>query len=330
LQNLLKRGQLTLPEWEKHFSKLWADATNAIGDDVMDNLPRKSPINMSSVSGARGNKSNITQLSGMRGLMGRPTQSKSKKEYQPSIIEVPIYSSFREGLNVSEFFISTHGVRKGLTDTALKTAESGYLTRRLVDVAQDVMIMEEDCHTDQSYYVEDIIDQKDNSMIEKFYDPDSGEISLAGKDVKDLQCKGYRNLFSYLPQNAPAFSGTIRDVLNYSDEKPHSDEELNSELQTVGLDKDVEKLGGLDHQIGYNGETLSGGQRQKLGIARMLLSDKEYVLLDEATSALDPEATLSISDKILLVDKGKILAEGTHQELLKKVPFYAQLVKEVA
>ena len=170
LQNLLKRGQLTLPEWEKHFSKLWADTTNAIGDDVMNNLPRKSPINMSSVSGARGNKSNFTQLAGMRGLMGRPTQSKSKKEYQPSIIEVPIYSSFREGLNVSEFFISTHGVRKGLTDTALKTAESGYLTRRLVDVAQDVMIMEEDCHTDQSYYVEDIIDMKDNSIIEKFYD----------------------------------------------------------------------------------------------------------------------------------------------------------------
>ena len=147
LQNLLKRGQLTLPEWEKHFSRLWADTTNAIGDDVMDNLPRKSPINMSSVSGARGNKSNFTQLAGMRGLMGRPTQSKSKKEYQPSIIEVPIYSSFREGLNVSEFFISTHGVRKGLTDTALKTAESGYLTRRLVDVAQDVVVNEEDCGT---------------------------------------------------------------------------------------------------------------------------------------------------------------------------------------
>ncbi len=193
------------------------------------------------------------------------------------------------------------------------------------------------------------------NLIEKFYDPDSGEISMAGNDVKDLQCRGYRSLFSYLPQNAPAFSGTIRDALNYSDGKAHSEEELNAVLQIVGLDKDVEQLGGLDHPIGYNGETLSGGQRQKLGIARMLLSDKEYVLLDEATSALDPEATLSISqkideafagktqilvahdlstvrnaDKILLVDKGKILAEGTHQELLNKVPFYAQLVKEVA
>ena len=177
LQNLLRRGQLTLPEWEKHFSQLWSDATNAIGDDVMNNLARKSPISMSFTSGARGNKSNFTQLAGMRGLMGRPTQSKSKKEYQPSIIEVPIYSSFREGLNMSEFFISTHGVRKGLTDTALKTAESGYLTRRLVDVAQDVMIMEEDCHTDQRYYVEDVVDQKDNSIIEKFYDRIVGRYS---------------------------------------------------------------------------------------------------------------------------------------------------------
>ena len=185
LQNLLKRGQLTLPEWEKHFSRLWAETTNAIGDDVMNNLPRKSPINMSSVSGARGNKSNFTQLSGMRGLMGRPTQSKSKKEYQPSIIEVPIYSSFREGLNVSEFFISTHGVRKGLTDTALKTAESGYLTRRLVDVAQDVMIMEEDCHTDKGYYVEDIVDIKNNAIIEKFYDRIVGR--YAKEQISDPQ-----------------------------------------------------------------------------------------------------------------------------------------------
>ena len=194
LQNLLNRGQLTPPEWEKHFSELWAVTKDQIGDEVMNNLPRKSPINMMAVSGARGNKSNFTQLSGMRGLMGRPTQSKSKKEYQPSIIEVPIYSSFREGLNVSEFFISTHGVRKGLTDTALKTAESGYLTRRLVDVAQDVIIMEDDCHTDLGYYVEAVIDQKDNSIIEKFpdriigryakenvVDPVSGEL-IVGED----------------------------------------------------------------------------------------------------------------------------------------------------
>ena len=170
LHTLLERGLLTPPEWEKHFSKLWEDTKNVIGDEVMKNLPRKSPINMMAVSGARGNKSHFTQLAGMRGLMGRPVQSKSKKEYQPSIIEVPIYSSFREGLNVSEFFISTHGVRKGLTDTALKTAESGYLTRRLVDVAQDVIIQEDDCHTDRGYWVEDIVDAKDNQTIESLYE----------------------------------------------------------------------------------------------------------------------------------------------------------------
>ena len=96
----------------------------------------------------------------MRGLMARPTQSKSRKEYQPSIIEVPIYSCFREGMSVSEFFISTHGVRKGLTDTALKTAESGYLTRRLVDVAQEVIIGEEDCGTERGYLVKNIYEDK--------------------------------------------------------------------------------------------------------------------------------------------------------------------------
>jgi DNA-directed RNA polymerase beta' subunit len=102
-----------------------------------------------------------------------------ERKYATSIFEVPIYSSFRHGLNVSEFFISTHGVRKGLTDTALKTAESGYLTRRLVDVAQDVMISEEDCGTDRFEVVEDIVDRKTNTVIEALYD------RLVGRTVKE-------------------------------------------------------------------------------------------------------------------------------------------------
>ncbi|MEG0563633.1 DNA-directed RNA polymerase subunit beta', partial [Anaerorhabdus sp.] len=179
LAALLKRGRLTPAEWERHFSKLWDDIKGEIGRKVMESLPRMNPINMMAVSGARGNASHFTQLAGMRGLMARPTQSKSKKEYQPSIIEVPIYSCFREGLNVSEFFISTHGVRKGLTDTALKTAESGYLTRRLVDVAQDVIVNEEDCGTDRGYLVETIVDRKNNSVIEGLYD------RLVGRYAKD-------------------------------------------------------------------------------------------------------------------------------------------------
>lgn len=170
LMRLYKRGRLTAREWERHLTQLWDNVKLQIGDELMENLPRKNPINMMAISGARGNRSHFTQLAGMRGLMAKPTQSKSKKEYTASIIEVPIYSSFREGLNVSEFFISTHGVRKGLTDTALKTAESGYLTRRLVDVAQDVIINEEDCGTDRGYLVEEIIDRKTNSVIEGLYD----------------------------------------------------------------------------------------------------------------------------------------------------------------
>ena len=170
LNELRDRGLLTPQEWERAFSDLWDKVKNTVGDTLMTSLPRMNPINMMAVSGARGNKNHFTQLAGMRGLMARPTQSKSRKEYQPSIIEVPIYSCFREGMSVSEFFISTHGVRKGLTDTALKTAESGYLTRRLVDVAQEVIITEEDCGTEKGYLVEDIVDERNNSMIEKFYD----------------------------------------------------------------------------------------------------------------------------------------------------------------
>ena len=170
LMKLHKRGLLTEQEWEKQLMDLWDGIKNTIGDELMSSLPKKNPINMMSVSGARGNKSHFTQLAGMRGLMGKPTQAKSAKGYQSTIIEVPIYSNFREGLNVSEFFISSHGIRKGLTDTALKTASSGYLTRRLVDVAQDVVVGEGDCGTSEGYEIAAIFDRKEKNEVEKLYD----------------------------------------------------------------------------------------------------------------------------------------------------------------
>ncbi|MFV0255553.1 MAG: DNA-directed RNA polymerase subunit beta' [Erysipelotrichaceae bacterium] len=179
LERMFQKGMLTPQEKERHLSKIWDTAKNEIGDSLMSELERKNPINIMAVSGARGNKSHFTQLAGMRGLMARPTQSKSKKEYQPSIIEVPIYSSFREGLNVSEFFVSTHGVRKGMTDTALKTAESGYLTRRLVDVTQDVIVYEDDCGSDVGYLAQEVVDKKNNTVVEKLYD------RLEGRFVRD-------------------------------------------------------------------------------------------------------------------------------------------------
>ena len=184
LKRLQRKGMLTMEEWERHLNKLWADVKDDIVGELMANLPRKNPINMMATSGARGNTSNFTQLAGMRGLMAKPGSGKGRSgEYVPSIIEVPIYSCFREGLNVSEFFISTHGVRKGLTDTALKTAESGYLTRRLVDVAQDVIIKEEDCGTDKGYWVETLMDRKTNTVIEPLMDRLVGRYSK--QDVTD-------------------------------------------------------------------------------------------------------------------------------------------------
>ena len=184
LKRLQRKGMLTMEEWERHLNKLWADVKDDIVGELMANLPRKNPINMMATSGARGNTSNFTQLAGMRGLMAKPGSGKGRSgEYVPSIIEVPIYSCFREGLNVSEFFISTHGVRKGLTDTALKTAESGYLTRRLVDVAQDVIVKEDDCGTDKGYWVETLMDRKTNTVIEPLMDRLVGRYSK--QDVTD-------------------------------------------------------------------------------------------------------------------------------------------------
>ena len=177
LRELHRRGVLTTREWERHLTRLWDGIKDEIGNKLVSDLPRANPINMMVLSGARGNVGQLTQLSGMRGLMAKPTQSNRGDQHSISIIEVPIYSSFMEGLNVSEFFISTHGVRKGLTDTALKTAESGYLTRRLVDVAQDVIVTEEDCGTDNAYMVEALVDRKENTIIEEFGDRIVGRFS---------------------------------------------------------------------------------------------------------------------------------------------------------
>ncbi|GEN55192.1 DNA-directed RNA polymerase subunit beta' [Halobacillus faecis] len=135
-----RRGLITEEERYDRVIEIWSAAKDDIQNRLMKSLNPRNPIFMMSDSGARGNASNFTQLAGMRGLMANPAGR---------IIELPIKSSFREGLTVLEYFISTHGARKGLADTALKTADSGYLTRRLVDVAQDVIVREDDCGTDR-------------------------------------------------------------------------------------------------------------------------------------------------------------------------------------
>jgi len=132
------RGLITEQERKERVIDLWTSATEEVGNAMVDNLDTLNPIYMMANSGARGSFKQISQLAGMRGLMSNP---------KGEIIDEPIRANFMEGLSVLEFFISTHGARKGLADTALRTADSGYLTRRLVDVAQDVIVRTEDCNT---------------------------------------------------------------------------------------------------------------------------------------------------------------------------------------
>ncbi len=160
IQDYFETGLLSETERYEHVIKIWSETKDVIQKGLLEELSNDNHIYMMSDSGARGNASNFTQLAGMRGLMSNPSGK---------TIELPIKAAFREGLTMSEFFISTHGARKGSTDTALKTADSGYLTRRLVDVSQDLVITEEDCQTDRGMIVRDIVDS-DGKIIEPLVD----------------------------------------------------------------------------------------------------------------------------------------------------------------
>ncbi len=154
-----RRGLITDEERYNSVVKLWTEAGDKVTDALMDGLQVENPLYVMSDSGARGNKNQIKQLAGMIGLMF-DTSGKT--------IEIPIKSNFREGLNVLEFFISSNGARKGLADTALRTADSGYLTRRLVDVSQDVIINDDDCHTEEDILVAPVKDS--GEIIENLYE----------------------------------------------------------------------------------------------------------------------------------------------------------------
>ena len=159
-------GLLSNEERYEQVIKIWADASSQVTDAMLEHLGEFNPIYMMADSGARGSTNQIRQLAAMRGLMA---------DTQGRTVEIPIRANFREGLNVLEYFVSSHGARKGLTDTALRTADSGYLTRRLVDVAQDVIVREIDCGTNKYAEIEDIRDGQE--IIEPLYDRIEGRIS---------------------------------------------------------------------------------------------------------------------------------------------------------
>ena len=171
-------GFFTENERHKQVVKVWEKTTDDITKALMENLDIYNPIRMMADSGARGSTSQIKQLAGMRGLMQDTTGA---------TIEIPIKSNLREGMNVLEFFISSHGARKALSDTALKTAESGYLTRRLVDVSQSVVVTETDCGTDDFTWVKEITETSNNkvNVIKSLYDRLYGR--YAAEDIMNLQ-----------------------------------------------------------------------------------------------------------------------------------------------
>jgi len=184
-----RRGLITQGERKQKVLELWMKASEDIAEAILENIDPFNPIYMITDSGARGSQKQITQLSGMRGLMSDP--------FGNLIEDLPIKSNFHEGLSVLEYFISTHGARKGLADTALRTADAGYLTRRLVDVAQDVIVRDEDCGTTQGIYVSEIVEEGDvveslserilgRCAVEPIVDPNTGEVLVeAGEEISD-------------------------------------------------------------------------------------------------------------------------------------------------
>jgi DNA-directed RNA polymerase subunit beta' len=181
VENQYQDGAITHGERYNKIIEIWSKVTEKVSDEMFHAMEEDdrtgrylNPIYIMADSGARGSKQQIRQLSGMRGLMAKPSGE---------IIETPITANFREGLNVLQYFISTHGARKGLADTALKTADSGYLTRRLVDVSQDVIIAETDCGTSEGIYVEPIIES--GEIIEPLRDRIVGRVAL--EDQKDYE-----------------------------------------------------------------------------------------------------------------------------------------------
>ena len=187
-----RRGLITDEERYGKVIEIWTNATEMVTKAMMDTLNKFNPVYMMATSGARGNIQQLRQLAGMRGLMADPSGR---------TIELPIKANFREGLTVLEYFISSHGARKGLADTALRTADSGYLTRRLVDVSQDVIVRDEDCGTTQGIIVDDVkdgpevIEKLEERLVGRFLmedikHPETGEIlATADNEITEDQAK---------------------------------------------------------------------------------------------------------------------------------------------
>ena len=228
VERQFRRGLVTDDERLRELERIWNDARDQLTEDVEANLKGQNSVYMMADSGAKGNMNQISQMAGMRGLVLDPNGK---------IIDIPIKSNFREGLTVLEYFLSTHGARKGLADTAIRTADSGYLTRRLVDVAQDVIITTEDCGTDHGIWATNVdsdgkrmTDDEFRARIigrivaEDIVDPSTGEIIAArGEELSE-----------FIPQEDGGFRNNVKEVMDaYTPDDPDVEADYRFKVRSV-------------------------------------------------------------------------------------------------
>lgn len=336
VDNIMKqyrRGMITEEERYEHVINTWNNVKDEIEKHLKHSLSPDNSFFIMMNSGARGNISNFTQLAGMRGLMAGPNGK---------IIELPVTSNFREGLSVQEMFISTHGARKGMTDTALKTADSGYLTRRLVDVAQDVIIRENDCHTDRGLSVRAIMEGKE--MVESLTERLTGRyIQKEVRHPKTGEVLAYHNQLitedvAKAIEDAGVEEVTIRSVFTCT--TPHgvckhcygSDLATNDEVE-VG-----EAVGTIAAQsIGEPGTQLTMRTFHTGGVAGDDIT-QGLPRVQEIVEARHPKGRAIISEvngEVIEIDENKvgheksIVVRGITDERKYNVPYTARMLVEV-
>ena len=282
IEEQYKTGEIIDAERYRRTVAIWSEAVDKVTKDMMDNLDEFNPVYMMANSGARGSIAQMRQLGGMRGLMA---------DTQGRIIEMPIKANFREGLNILEFFMSSHGARKGLADTALRTADSGYLTRRLVDISHEVIVNHDDCETEEGIVVSDLMDA--GNVIEKLSERIYGR-TLA----EDLIFEG--ELIA--PKNTLIMDELIRKI----DELEIREIKIRTPL-TCKLEKGVcKKCYGLDlsnHKEILKGEAVGVIAAQSIGEPGTQLTMRTFHTGGVATAAtVQSDYKADISGKIKFKD----------------------------
>jgi len=340
VQREYERGNLTLGERYNKVIDIWTHATEQIGQDMLEVLKRDqrgmNPIYVMAFSGARGNDQQIRQLAGIRGLMQRPTKKVTGGVGE--IIESPIMSNFREGLTVLEYFISTHGARKGLADTALKTSDAGYLTRRLVDTAQDLIITEEDCGTQNGISVSPITEVSTQGervlesladritgrcLAEDVFDPKTGEIIAARNTLLDRQSAS-------AIQDAGIDSAIIRSVLTCETRRGVCCRCYGQNLATGRLVEMGEAVGVIAAQsIGEPGTQLTLRTFHVGGVAGVLLEGWYQASLDGIVKYKNMRVVKNAEGTYTVVNRtGSVQVEeegGNDVQILPNIPYGATI-----